>query len=74
MKETKNLFKRFGFIAMIFCIACCAFPVVGVLTSIGILSVMSKYIEWAGMVAFVLALVSFGIHYYKKRKAPTCDV
>jgi hypothetical protein len=74
MKESKNLFKRFGFIAIGLCVACCAFPVIGVLLGIGALSLLSKYIEWAGMGALILAVVSFAIYYYKKMKAPACDI
>lgn len=74
MKESKNLFKRFGFAAIGLCIGCCAFPVVGVALGIGTLSVLSKYIEWAGMAALVLAIASFGIYFYKKKTAPACDI
>ena len=74
MKGSKNYFKSFGFVAIGLCIACCAFPIVGVLIGIGTLSVISKYIEWAGVAALVLAVVSFGIYYAKKRKAPACDI
>ena len=74
MKQSKILFKRFGFIAIGLCVACCAFPMIGVLLGIGALSVLSKYIEWAGIGALILAVVSFGIYYYRKMKAPVCDI
>ena len=75
MKNYEKLTKRFGFTAIGLCVACCAFPVVGVLLGIGTLSVLSKYIEWAGMAALVLAVISFGIYYYKKKTVPqACDI
>lgn len=74
MEKSKNLFKRFGFIAVGLCVACCAFPVVGILIGIGGLTVLSRYMEWAGIAALLLAVISFGIYYYKKKSAPACDI
>lgn len=74
MRESKKMFKGLGLIGISLCVACCALPLVGVMLGVGALSVISMYFEWAGIAALVLALVFFGLYYFKKKQAPSCDI
>ena len=72
MKDSKKIFKGFGFVGIALCAACCALPIVGVMTGVG--SVLSGYFEWVSIAALVLALGFFGIYYFRKKRAPACDI
>ncbi len=75
MRESKKWFKNFGFIGMALCAACCALPIVGVMLGVGSLAMLSKYFEWVGISALVLAVVLFGLYYFKKQKnTASCDI
>lgn len=74
MKHSNNLFKRSGLILIAVCVACCSFPVMGVLLGIGTLSVMAPYIKWAGIVLLVLSVASFTFYYFKRKSVPACDI
>jgi hypothetical protein len=41
---------------------------------VGALSVMAAYLEWVGIAAMLMALLSLGFYYFKKQKAPACDI
>jgi len=70
MKDSKKMFKSLGFVGIALCAACCALPIVGVMIGVGSLSVLSRYFEWAGIAALILALGFFGIYYFRKRQTP----
>src|SRR5688572_12833349 len=74
MKDSKKLFKNLGFIGVGLCAACCLLPIVGVMFGMGALTFLAGFLEWAGIIATVAAVVFFGIYYFRSRKAPTCDV
>lgn len=68
------MFKGLGIIGFALCAACCTLSIIGVMVGVGSLSVLSRYFEWAGIAAMVLALAFFGIYYFRKKQAPVCDV
>lgn len=74
MKQSKNPFKSFGFISIGLCVLCCALPIIGVVATMGFLTLLSRYFEWAALGGMILAVVFFGIYGLKKRKAPACDI
>lgn len=74
MKDSKNPLKQFGLAFMALCAVCCSFPIIGVILGISTLSVIAKYIEWAGIAALVLAIISFAVYRHKRKSAPACDI
>lgn len=74
MKDSKNIFKRLGFIGIGLCAACCLLPIVGVLFGMGALTFISGFLEVAGIIAMIAAVVFFAIYFIRSRKAPACDV
>lgn len=74
MKKTKNLFKSFGFVSIGLCAVCCALPIIGVTMGIGTLTMLSAYIEWAGIVTVIISAVLFAIYSLQKRKKQACDI
>ena len=74
MKDSIDMFKKLGFIGAGLCAACCMLPIVGVMLGVGSLTFLTGFLEWAGIVAMVSAIVFFGIYYFRKRKAPACDI
>ena len=74
MKDSKSLFKKLGFIGFGLCAACCLLPIVGVLFGMGALTVISGFLEIAGIIAMLAAVVFFGIYFLRSRKAPACDI
>jgi hypothetical protein len=68
MKDSKKLVKSLGFIGVALCAACCLLPGAGVLAGIGALTLLAGFLEWAGIIAIVAAIVFVGIHYFKNRK------
>jgi hypothetical protein len=73
MKNLKG-FKIMGLLGISLCTLCCAVPFIGVMAGIGALMALSKYIEWAGLVALVTAAVFLVLYILNKRKAPSCDI
>ena len=74
MKDSKKLFKSLGFIGIGLCAACCLLPIVAVLFGMGALTFLSGFLEWAGIISMVAAVIFFAIYFVRSRKAPTCDV
>jgi hypothetical protein len=74
MKDSKNIFKRLGFIGIGLCAACCLLPIVGVLFGMGVLTFIAGLLEIAGVIAMAAAIIFFGIYYVRSRKAPSCDM
>lgn len=74
MKDSKNVFKKLGFIGVGLCAACCLLPIVGVLLGMGALTFISGILEVAGMIAMIGAVAFFGIYFFKSKKAPACDI
>jgi len=74
MKDSKKLFKSLGFIGIGLCAACCLLPIVGVLFGMGALTFISGYLEIAGIIAIVAAVVFFAFYFFRDTKAPACDL
>jgi hypothetical protein len=74
MKDSKNLFKKLGLIGIGLCAICCLLPLAAVMFGLGALTVISAYLEWAGILAMTSAAVFFVIYYVKKQQAPACDI
>src|SRR5258708_34906529 len=73
MKQSRNRFRSFGFLSIGLCALCCALLIIGMTAGIGALTILSKYFEWAGILALVSAAVAFSYVFIRKRKAPACD-
>ena len=75
MKDSKKMFKGFGFIGLALCAVCCALPFSGIALWAGGFAVFSQYFESAAIATLVLTLIFFGIAYFRKEKtAPACDI
>ena len=74
MKDSKKLFKSLGFIGIGLCAACCLLPIVAVLFGMGALTFLTGFLEWAGIISMVAAVIFFAIYFVRIRKAPACDV
>jgi len=74
MKDSKNIFKRFAFIGIGLCAACCLLPIIGVLFGTGALTFISGFLEIAGIIAMVATILFFAVYFVRKRKAPACDL
>ena len=74
MKQPKNALRNFGLLSIGLCALCCALPIIGMTAGIGALTILSKYIELAGIVALVFAGISFIIVFTRKRNPPACDI
>lgn len=74
MKDSKNLFKKLGLIGIGLCAACCLLPIVAVMFGVGALTAIGAYLEWAGIVAMILAVVFFAIYFLRRKQAPACDI
>ena len=75
MKDSKDVFKRLAFIGISLCAACCLLPIVGVLFGLGALTFISGFLEVAGIIAIVAAVVFFAIYFVRSKKtAPACDI
>lgn len=74
MKDSRNLFKKLGFIGVGLCAACCLLPIVGVMLGVSALTFLTGFLEWAGIIAMIGAALFFGIYYFRSKKAPACDV
>ncbi len=72
MKDSKKMFKGFGFIGLALCAICCALPFLGVALWAGGFAVLSQYFESAAIATLVLTLIFFGIAYFQKRENRTC--
>lgn len=73
MKDSKNIFKKFGLIGIGLCAACCLLPITAVTFGIGALTVLGTYIEWVGIIAMILAVVFFEIYFMRRRQAHACE-
>jgi uncharacterized membrane protein len=69
-----NLFKNIGLTGIALCAICCALPIAGAIFSIGTLTIIASYFEWAAITVMAVALVVFIIWMVRKKRAPTCDV
>jgi protein-S-isoprenylcysteine O-methyltransferase Ste14 len=74
MKDSKNIFKRLGIIGIGLCAACCILPVVGLLFGVGAFTFISGFLEIAGVIALIAAVVFFAIYLVRTRKASACDI
>lgn len=73
MKNSKSFLKKLGLIVIGLCAACCLLPFTAVIFGFGALAALSTYIEWIGILALIIAGISFGINQFRKRQAPACD-
>jgi hypothetical protein len=74
MKDSKNIFKKLGLIGVGLCAACCLLPTAAVTFGVGALTVVSAYSQWIGIIATVIAVLLFGIYYFRKRQGAACDL
>jgi hypothetical protein len=74
MKDSKKLFKNLGFMSVGLCAACCLLPIVGVMLGMGALTFLTGFLQWAGIIAMIAAIILFGVYYFKKRRHQSCDV
>jgi hypothetical protein len=74
MKDSKKLLKNLGFIGVGLCAACCLLPIVGVMFGMGALTFLTGFLEWAGIIAMIAAVLFFGVYYVRSQKAPACDI
>ena len=74
MKDSKNVFKKLGFIGVGFCAACCLMPTVGVLFGMGALTFIAGFLEIGGTITMVSAIIFYAIYFVRSRKAPACDI
>ena len=74
MKDSKKLFKSLGFIGIGLCAACCLLPIVAVLFGMTVLTFLTGFLEWAGIIAMIGAVIFFSIYFVRSRKAPSCGV
>jgi hypothetical protein len=74
MKDSNKLFKKLGFIGVGLCAVCCVLPIVGVMFGMGALTVLTGFLEWAGILAMIAAVVFLGVYYLRSKKAPACDI
>jgi uncharacterized membrane protein YjfL (UPF0719 family) len=74
MKLPKTLFSRLSLISIALCAACCTLPFLGAIVSVGALTMLAKYFEWAGIAALILSIIFFIVYLLKKTKAPSCDI
>jgi mercuric ion transport protein len=72
-KEPGKLAKTLGFLGIGLCALCCALPIIGIVAGASILSTLALYAEKIAVV-LVLSAAAFGIWFYRKRQAPTCDI
>jgi hypothetical protein len=73
-KNPGNTAKTFGLLGVGLCAVCCALPVAGLVGGAGILASIALYAEKAALFLVILAIVSFGLWYFRKRKARRCDI
>ena len=75
MKDSKKMFKGFGFIGLVLCAVCCALPFSGIALGVGGFAMFAQYFESAAIAILSLTLIFFGIAYFRKEKtAPACDI
>jgi hypothetical protein len=74
MKDSQRLSRKLGMVGISLCMACYLFPIVTVTFGVGALTAISAYMTWFGIIAMILAVAFFGIYYYRKSRAPACDV
>ena len=74
MKDSKLLFKKLGFASISLCAACCLLPIVGAMLGVGSLSLISGFLEWAGVISIAAAILFFVVFLFRNRKVHTCDV
>ncbi len=74
MKDSTKLFKLLGFLGIGLCVACCAIPIVAVVFGIGAITALSGFLEWGGIAVMILVLTFFVVSYFKKRRAPSCEI
>ena len=56
------------------CIACCAFPFVGIAMGSAALAAFSFYSEAAAIAIAVLVVMLLAYKYVSRKKAPSCDL
>jgi hypothetical protein len=74
MKDSGKLYKRVSFIGIGLCAVCCLFPMFAVLLGMGALTLLMGFLEWAGIVSMLAAVVFFVIYFARRRKAPACEI
>lgn len=74
MKDSRNLFKKLGFIGVGLCAACCLLPIVAVMLGMGALTFFTGFLEWAGIIAMISSGIFFAIYYFRNKKAASCDI
>lgn len=74
MKDSKKLFKSLGFIGIGLCSACCLLPIVAVMFGMGALTFSTGFLEWAGIMSMIGAVIFFAIYFVRSRKATACDI
>ena len=62
--------KNMGFLGLGLCALCCATPIIAIVGSTGVLSILSLYAERAALVMLIFSTGVFTFWLYKKRTAP----
>lgn len=67
--------KNMGLLGIGLCALCCALPIIGIVSSAGILATVALYAEKIATVLLIISAASFAIWQYKKKQAPpSCSV
>ncbi len=61
-------FKKMGWLNIGLCGLCCALPIIGTITGISSLTVLSLYLEKISVLALVLAGIFFFYGFYKEKQ------
>jgi hypothetical protein len=74
MKDSRGFFRKLGFIGVGLCAACCILPIVGIVFGMGALTFLAVFLKWVGAILGTAATTFFGIYYFRRKKAPACDI
>ena len=76
VKDSKTtLSKRPGILGIGLCALCCALPIIGTATGIGVLSSIAVYFKKAGLIILVISLGAWAVWFVRRRQViPVCDI
>lgn len=66
MKNSKNVFRKLILLGIGLCTACCLLPIFAAMFGWGVLTVLAAYLDWLGIVAMALVVMSVGVYCFKK--------
>jgi hypothetical protein len=74
MKDSGFFFKSVWFVGIGLCGACCLLPITVVMFGMGVLTFLTGFLQWVGIISLIGAVVFITSRYLRSGKAHSCNV